>query len=152
MSISIPSGVFTTYREFADAMISDFGINCTLYFETISTTETSVSPTKQKRRMSLDPVAPEFGRGSQSYETTTTTSTVKLRVYWSRRDWVKVGNFDIPDLSIQTIGYMTDLESLKKADKMSINNGENFEFELIGEPFPHGIKQDRYVICYWRRI
>ena len=50
-----------------------------------------------------------------------TTEDITLRIYWNRKFWVDIGiPIDIPDGSIQTISYMTDLE--KKEAKYLIPN------------------------------
>ena len=44
------------------------------------------------------------------------TEDIKIKVYWNRRDWVKVGgNIVTPDNGIQTIFFATDLPKFQKA-------------------------------------
>ena len=151
--ISIPSGVYTKYREAADLMITEFGQTCTLEYSTITTTTSSPDIKKRKVMNLKQSSAPSsFGRGEESYKNVVTTEDITMRVYWSKKDWVKVGDFEHPDNSIQTIGYLTDLKSVKRSNKMKIDNGEVFEFQLIGEPVPHGLLQDRYILCFWKRV
>jgi hypothetical protein len=134
MAISIPSTVFTKYKEFADAMIADFGVNCKL----------------QDRND-----AAGFARGSKKFKTVENTEDIKLRVYWNRKDWVKVGEIDIPDGAIQTIGYLSDFTSINKAKALIVNSDidgyREYRFIKAAEPFPWGFKQDRYMVCFWTR-
>lgn len=158
MAINIPSTVFTKYQEFADGMISNFGINCQLvYTEKVEEITESVPRVKQRRSLNIqnrnDPAA--FARGSKKYKTVENTEDIKLRVYWNRKDWVKIGEIDVPDGAIQTIGYLTDLPKVNKAKSLIVNTDvsgyERYDFVKTAEPFPYGLQQNRYFVCFWSR-
>ena len=54
MAITIPSTVFTKYKEFADGMISNFGVTCQLiYTEKIEEISESVPRPKQRRSLNI---------------------------------------------------------------------------------------------------
>ncbi len=166
MAITIPSGIFTKYNEFGDAMISNFGVRCTLVYPEKRVECTNCSPvTFGGRSTSIyktgGPVP--FSTGmicplceGKGFHITENTEKIRLRVYWNRKQWVDVGfNADIPDNVIQTIGYMTDLPKIEKAKTLSVHETiagyGTMEFTREGESYPHGFKQDRYVITFWRR-
>jgi hypothetical protein len=158
MAISIPSTVFTKYKEFADAMIADFGVNCKLvYTEQVEEISEDVPRVKQRRSMNIQDRndAAGFARGSKKFKTVENTEDIKLRVYWNRKDWVKVGEIDIPDGAIQTIGYLSDFTSINKAKALIVNSDidgyREYRFIKASEPFPWGFKQDRYMVCFWTR-
>ena len=62
---------------------------------------------------------------------------------------------DVPDNVIQTVGYMTDLPKIEKAKALSVHETiagyGTMKFTREGESYPHGFKQDRYVVTFWRR-
>lgn len=156
--VSIPSGVFTKYNEFADAMIADFGVNCQLvYTEKIEEISESIPRPKQRRSLNVQDRndSSGFSRGTKKYKTVENTENIKLRVYWNKKDWIKIGDIDVPDGSIQTIGYLTDITKINKAKALIVNTDvdgyEEYRFEKTAESFPWGFKQNRYVVCFWSR-
>ena len=84
------------------------------------------------------------------------TEDIKLKVYWDNRAWIKVSNdIVVPDNSIQTISYMTDLPKILRAKELIVHKdiedyGE-IRFKRAGEYYPMGLKQNRYVACFWER-
>ena len=65
---------------------------------------------------------------------------------------------DVPDGSMQTISYMTDLEKINKA-KYIIPNYDGIEkydqgrYERAGSSYPQGFKQNetKYIVTFWTR-
>lgn len=158
MAINIPKAVFDKYKEFADAMISDFGVTCKLvHLDQIQEISENVPRAKQKRSLSIqdrsDPTA--FARGSKKFKTVETTEDITLRVYWGKKDWIKVGDIDVPDGSVQTIGYLSDITRINKAKSIIINSDNDgikeYTFVKAAEAFPFGFKKDRYAVCFWKR-
>ena len=158
MTINIPSDVFSKYEEFADAMIADFGVACKLvYIEQVQEITESVPRAKQRRTMDIqdrnDPAG--FARGSDTYKTVENTENITLRVYWNKKDWVKIGDLNLPDGAIQTIGYLTDLTKINKAASLIVNSDNDgyreFRFVKAAEPTPWGLQKDRYCVCHWKR-
>ena len=84
------------------------------------------------------------------------TEDITLKVYWDNRSWIKVGkDIVVPDNSIQTIGYMTDLPKILRAKELIVHKGikdyGELRFIRSGEHYPVGLKQDRYFACFWER-
>ena len=156
--VSIPSAVFDKYKEFADEMITSFGVNCNLvYTSQVEVISESVPHVKQRRGLSLqnrNDVA-GFSRGDSTFKTVENTETVKLRVYHSKKDFIKISGFEVPDGAIQTIGYLSDLTKLNKAVALitdtQLAGHESFRYTRIHEPIPHAFKHDRYIVCFWER-
>jgi hypothetical protein len=158
MAINIPETVFSKYEEFADAMIADFGVSCTLiYTDEVESISDSVPQVKQRRSMNIqdrnDPAA--FARGTSTFRTVESTESITLRVYRTPKDFIKVSNMVVPDGAIQTIGYLSDLTKINKAKAAIMDAGlaghEEYRYVKTGEPAPFGFKHRRYIVCYWKR-
>ena len=73
--------------------------------------------------------------------------------------WVKIGpSIDIPDGSIQTIAYMTDLPKIEQCKYMipnydGIEKYDKAKYEKNGPSFPQGFKQNetKYIVTFWNR-
>ena len=61
----------------------------------------------------------------------------------------------IPDNAIQTIFFATDLDKIVRAKELiahkDIKDIQEMRFKKFGEPFPMGLKQNRYFGCFWER-
>ena len=84
------------------------------------------------------------------------TEDIKLKVYWDSKSWTKIGgDMVIPDGSIQTIFYATDLDKIMRAKELIVHKDiktlRELRFKKHGEPFPMGLKQSRYFGCFWER-
>ena len=157
----IPEDVFNIYKETVDYMIDDaFGVICQLV--SIEKIETIVSNPETNNIPSRNSINAHRKRGGD-YDRGTVTVTeqevlteVKLRCYWDRRDWMKMGgNVVAPDADLQTIGYMEDMPELMKAKALISHKGikeyGEQRYVRVVDPMPWGIKKDRYVVCYWKR-
>ena len=157
--VTIPSGVFTKYAEFAEAMLasSGFGIACKLvYTEKIQTIDQTVPNIKQRKVMNLQNISPDSGfkRGDTSFKTVETTEDITLRVYWDKKDFKRFGNIEVPDGSIMTIGKYSDLSNINKAKALLINTDKTghieWRFTKSSEPTMHGL-DNNYFMCFWSR-
>jgi hypothetical protein len=157
--VTIPSGVFTKYAEFADAMLasSGFGISCKLiYTEKIQTIDQTVPNIKQRKLMNLQDTSPDSGfrRGTTSFKTVENTEDITLRVYWDKKDFKKFGNIEVPDGSVMTIGAYADLTKINRAKALIINTDRtgNVEWKFVrsSEPTLHGL-DNNYFMCFWSR-
>ena len=94
------------------------------------------------------------GQGSKPVEV---EGTVKLRVYWTEKDWKKVGysSIQVPDGSVMTLGYLSDMPELLKTNELIVNSAQsgyaNWRYRLSGEPFAHGFGKNRYCAAFWSR-
>lgn len=157
--VTIPSGVFTKYAEFADAMLasSGFGMSCKLvYTDKIQVIDSSVPEIKQRKLMNLQNVSPQSGfkRGETSYKTVETTENITLRVYWDKKDFKRFGNIEVPDGAVMTIGAYADLSKINRANKLLLNTDRTghveWSFTKVSEPILHGLNQN-YFMCFWGR-
>lgn len=157
--VLIPSGVFTKYAEFADAMLasSGFGTLCKIvYTEKIQTIDETVPGIKQRKLMNLQDISPDSGfrRGTTSFKTVETTENITLRVYWDKKDFKKFGNIEVRDGSIMTIGKYSDLSNINRAKALLINTDKTghieWRFTKSSEPTLHGL-DNNYFMCFWSR-
>lgn len=90
------------------------------------------------------------------YKLDTPTEVINLRVYWTKKDWVKsVGNIAIPDGSIMVIGFITDLPKFLKCTEIKISNETagyiDYKYIRSAEPFPWGLRKKRYFVGFLTR-
>jgi len=161
----IPDSVFTTYKQFADDFISDnFGVNCKLVYPekriVCANCVTSPMPGASKNVYRNGGPAPfSFGLcpmcGGEGYSSEETTETIKMRVYFNPKDWVKVANVNTENAMAQTIGFIYDMPKIARANYVILNSDQDgykeWKFSLLREPLPHGFKRDRYFVAYWQR-
>ena len=124
MAITIPSAVFTKYQEFADGMISNFGITCQLvYTEKIEEITDTVPRAKQRRSLNVQDRndSAGFARGSKIQTIGYLTDLPKLN-----KAKALIANKDV-------------------------NGYEEYRFVKAAEPIPYGLQQNRYVVCFWSR-
>ena len=168
MTFNIPSDIFDGYN---DAVSSIFNRTATLVYPvkkedcpnctlgTMGTRNRSVSvytvggPYPFERGMPCPYCA---GKGFKGVEA---TDTISLRIYWDKKSWVKTGaEINIPDGSIQTVSYMTDLDKIQKCNHMiplydGIQNYEvNARYSKASASFPQGFNQNltKYVVTFWK--
>lgn len=154
----IPSGIFTKYGSIADEMLSTFGISCKLvYVDKIQVSATAAPTPKKIKVMNLQNMGPDTGfkRGNTSFKTVETTDDITLRVYWSKKDFRKIGEIDLPDGSIMAIGNYSDLTNINKASFLLIHSDrtghKEWKFQKAAEPVVFGL-DDNYLASYWSRV
>ena len=167
MAINIPASVFTTYNE-AVLLFTRTGTlvypekreqcpNC--YMDTMGTRNRSISNYRSGGPYPFERGMPCPYCNGKGYKAVETTEDITLRIYWNRKFWVDIGiPIDIPDGSIQTISYMTDLEKINKAKYLipnydGIEKYDNGRYERAGSSYPQGFKQNetKYVVTFWTR-
>lgn len=162
----VPDEIFQKYRDVVDEFTNTtFGINCRLEYppkeiaciNCIYDVQNKKSTNKYKTG---GPIPFSFGIcphcNGRGFKPEIQTDIIKLRVYWDKKSWLKVGiPLNIPDGMVQAIGFMSDLPKIKKSQKAVLNSDQeghnSWAYKLSGEPIPHGFGRDRYVITYWER-
>lgn len=158
MPINIPQSVFDKYNDVIDSTFNIFGVTCKLVFiekvEEISVTYDNVPSNRSinahRRSTEL------YRRENKVIKEVEKTEDIKLKVYWDSKNWTKIGGDIVsPNNGIQTIFFATDLDKIMRAKKLIVHNGiqdqREFTFTKFGEPFPMGLKHDRYFGCFWER-
>jgi hypothetical protein len=158
MPINIPQSVFDKYYDVVDSTFTIFGVTCQLVYiekvEEISNTFDNIpgnpSINAHRRKQGLHKRQNKVIREVEKLE------DINIKVYWDSKSWTKVGSdMVIPDNSIQTIFYATDLHRIMRAKELIAHKGikdlKEMRFKKMGEPFPMGLKQERYFGCFWER-
>src|SRR6056300_1436994 len=126
MPINIPESVFTKYYDIIDSTINDiFGIDCQLVFtekvEEISDTFDNIPYNKSvnaHRRRSDN-----YKRGEKTFKEVEKKETIRLKVYWDSKSWIKAGgDIVVPDNSIQTIFFASDLDKVMRAKYLLVHD------------------------------
>jgi len=159
MPINIPESVFDKYYDIIDSTITNiFGIDCELVFtekvEEISDSFDNIPHNRSinvHRRSNTD-----YKRGEKSFKEVETRETIRIKVYWDSKSWIKVGgDIVVPDNSIQTIFFASDLDKIMRANYLHVHKNieelRDYKFTKFGEPFPMGLRQNRYFGCFWQR-
>lgn len=167
MSFSIPAELFSLHEEIADYFIDG----------EIGETAQLIYPSKKTEcdNCKIDPVT---GQSSNIYKTggpipftnhtlcprcngegrlnLPNSDNINLRVYWDAKSWIDVGiDFNIADSVAMTIGYMSDLHKLEKAQQIVLENTlsgiRRYSCERLGEAVPWGFRR-RYFLQYLKRF
>lgn len=160
MPVNVPESVFDKYYDVIDSTFNIFGVTCQLVsinkVEEINTIPNNNIP--EKNSINAHRIrGGDYERGQKIIREIETLTDIKLKVYWDQKNWVNVGgNIVIPDGSIQTIGFMTDLPKVLQAKALLVHKGikdyKELRFERIGEHIPMGLRQNRYFGCMWKRV
>jgi hypothetical protein len=160
MSINIPQSVFDKYNEGIDYTIERFGVMCQLVSidKLEETTKNPHNNIPDKNSINAHRIrGTEYDRGNKTIREIETVTSIKLKVYWDSKSWINVaGSIQIPDNSIQTIGYMSDLPKILQAKSLIVHEGikeyKEIKFQRAGEHIAMGFGQNRYFACFWSRI
>ena len=159
MPVSIPESVFDKYFDVIDSTFDIFGVTCQLVsidvLEMLEEEFDNLPPTNSinpHRRVNTD-----YNRGDIAYVEVEKLEDVTLKVYWDRRNWIKIADdINAPDGSIQTICFATDLPKILRAKELIVHKGVKdileMRFQRSGECYPMGLKQDKYFGCFWERV
>lgn len=165
--MEIPQKIFDMYYETVDDFIDlNFGVNCTLFYgpkknicpNCIFNPVTGKSSNQYKAGGPIsfqDSICPYCD--GDGYTNTEAIEDIKLRVYFSKKDWVKI---EIPvlikDGAVQIIGHITDMPKIRKARQVRVcaelEGYENFDFTLAGAPSPWGFRRNKYFVAFMNRV
>lgn len=167
---SIPSGVFSIYKEAVDAMLANDYLSSESTVVYPDKAESCSNCTNQQmgsgqgmvnRYKHGGPMPFYFGKcpmcGGNGYRMNNTTESLRLRIYWTQKEWKRLGvTVSKPESSVVIIGFLSDLGKIKMANKIIlVNNAQkygNFTFQLAGEPVLHGFGKDRYFLAILERV
>lgn len=159
MPITIPESVFQKYYDVIDSTITNiFGIDCDLIFvETIEEVSNTFDNIPQNKSINAHRQnTGDYKRENKTFREVEKRETIRLKVYWDSKSWVKVGGDIVaPDTGIQTIFFATDLDKIMRAKYLAVHqtiaDKREYRFVKQGEPFPMGLRQNRYFGCFWKR-
>jgi len=159
MPVYVPESVFDIYYDVIDSTFDIFGVSCQLV--SINKVEEQIydpnNNVPDRNSINAHRIrGGDYERSNVIIKEVETFTPIKLKVYWDPKNWIGVGgNLNIPDGSIQTIGFMTDLPKILQAKALivhkDIKDYKQLRFERIGEHIPMGLRQNRYFGCMWKR-
>lgn len=86
------------------------------------------------------------------------SETIKLRVYFNKRDFIKIekgAGIVIDADTIQIIGYMADLPKLERAQELVVDTNvegyKQYSFQPLSAPLPWGFRHNNYFVQFWKR-
>lgn len=158
MPVTIPESVFDKYYDVIDSTFTIFGVTCQLVYiekvEEIADTYDNIPQNKSinSHRRSDD----SYRRQDKVIREVEKLEDIVLKVYWERKNFTKVSSeISVPDNSIQTIFFATDLAKIKRAKELIVHKGikdsQEMRFTRSGEAFPMGLRKNRYFGCFWER-
>lgn len=160
MSINIPANIFDKYNEVVDYMLENdnFSRICTLHYPTIKEVCVhcvGLAGNSVNSNQYGGPAPFNFNScvycGGAGYREKEVTGTIRLRIFWRPRDWIKSGNIAMPDATCQVIGKVSDFENFMSAQYISLISQEGIlekDYKLSGKPFLHGFGKTRYFVAY----
>lgn len=162
----IPQSLFDKYNDAVDAMINtNFGVDCKCVYPPLKTqcvncVFDSIGRKSANKYAHGGPAPFNFGIcpvcGGSGYRETESFDTIKLRVYYTPRDFKKIsGNVEVPMGGLMVIGFLTDVFKLKNSARVIVNSTlegvASGAYELSGEPQPWGFKRNRYFMAVLQR-
>ena len=158
MPVNIPQTVFDKYFDVVDSTFTIFGVTCQLvYIEKVEEISDTFDNIPENRSInSHRRNQPQYKRQNKVIKEVEKLEDILIKVYWDSKSWTKVGgDMVIPDGSIQTIFFATDLDKIMRAKELIVHKDikdlREMRFKKHGEPFPMGLKQNRYFGCFWER-
>lgn len=160
--VRIPESMKAKYKQLANDLIDyNVGITCTLYYppKRVECSECSTGQVGGGSAGKFDHGGPNFYPNSKcnncdnlGYKEVPQTDTIKLRVYFSPKDFVKIGNHQLNDETIQVIGKMSDISKFEKAQEVKITTGAlTCKAVKRGSTQSHGLN-DQWFISYMDRV
>lgn len=160
MPVNVPESVFDKYYDVIDSTFTIFGVTCQLV--SIDKVEEIVynpaNNVPEKNSINAHRIRNgDYERQQKVIKEVEVLKDIKLKVYWDQRQWINAGGgIQVPDGSIQTIGFMTDLPEVLKAKALIVHKDvkdyKEMRFERLGEHIPAGLRQNRYFACMWKRV
>tara|TARA_Y100001938_G_scaffold8759_1_gene10677 strand:+ start:859 stop:1341 length:483 start_codon:yes stop_codon:yes gene_type:complete len=158
MPVNIPESVFDKYYDVVDSTFNIFGVTCQLvYVEQVEQIVSTTDNIPDNRSVNAHRrTQPQYTRNNKVIKEVEKIEDIKLKVYWDSKSWTKVGaDMVIPDNSIQTIFFATDHGKIMRAKEIIVHKDikdlKEMRFKKFGEPFPMGLRQNRYFGCFWER-
>lgn len=160
MTISIPQNLFDLYNSAMDTFLENdnFSRLCTIVYPSTRIPCGQCNVGSPNVYSHGGPAL--FGNenctecGGRGYKESEVTDSIRLRIYWNKKNWILGGAGVIGSASVQVIGYISDLPKLIRADSVilvSENHESETTYRISGEPFYHGFGKNRYFVTYLER-
>jgi len=162
MTINIPNSIWDKYYEACDFFLDDnhIGRASTIVYppKRVDCTNcvTPVGSTTTNVYRHGGPMPFNFGScpmcGGNGYKEEESTDSIRLRIYWSRADWIRIVNSIVAeDAEVMVIGYMADITTFRRASNILLaddNKEADYRATVVGKPTPWGFGRDRYFVGF----
>lgn len=162
MTVVIPDSVWDKYNEACDFFLDNdhIGKSCTIVYPPKKTPcnncITPVGASNTNIYRDGGPAPFNFGScpvcGGSGYKETESIESIRLRIYWNRKDWIRIaGSIVSDDADVMIIGYMTDIIKVKRASNLILaneNNEAQYRASIVGQPTPWGFGRKRYFLAF----
>lgn len=163
----IPQAIYENYIKYTESMINELGVSCVVVYPPVKincencyfNTMPGLGGTNVYRPGGPYPFTSGlcpycYGKG---FKEDKQTENIKIRAYFDKKSWVKMNvPIGIADNGVMTIGFMADLAKIKRCQSIIIpaelSLTERFEYTLLGEPIPWGLKRDAYFVAFFNRF
>lgn len=160
MAYKIPKStvdkLFKTYHGLVDQAYEMFAVECDVIY----------LPKIEAQSQDLDNHIPEFNsinsrrrsspdiydNSNQTIIHTENSEKVRLRIYWSAKDWQSVyGYTTVPENHVMFLAYLRDSLKLNSAVKARFTDkvGNVYIFNRQSECIPYAFNKDRYCSSIW---
>jgi len=170
MTVSLPSGIFDIYHDVMNNVFlshDGFSSICTVFYPPVREACVNCNTNHfggQSSNVYQHGGPAPFNNiacvacGGNGYREREVTDTLRLRIYWSKKDWITnvnmVDNIVIPEADAQIIGKISDMPKILQAQNIkpvSQNKSIDQRYVLQGEPFLHGFGKSHYFVAYIKR-
>ncbi len=162
MSINIPDDIFEKYNEVCDYLLSNnaFSRLCTIYFPpdriVCDNHPFNTGGSIYQHGGPANDIADHcIYCGGQGYRDREVTDTIRLRIYWNSKNWIKSGGANIADASVQVIGSISDLPKLLSCESIELVSEQQEirgSYKLLGKPFYHGFGKNNYFVAFLKAV
>jgi len=150
----IPKEIFLTYEVFADAMITDLGTDCLIKYPP-TPVNTAINVPDFKYSKTLRPYAQNpqdtFIHDQEQIKASDSETSIRMRVYWTPKEFQKIGGLVYPEATVQTIGYYSDITKILGAIELWPDHQKGFCLVPVGNPVPWGLRKSRYFVAFWKQ-
>lgn len=146
----IPNEIFDQYYEIVDSLYANPNIGDDTKLVRLTKTECpNCVPGSSSVYKTGGPIPFSLGVcpycGGSNYIESETVDNIRLRTYTDKRKWLKIGNTDIPDGSVQILGKIQDLTKVMQASYMIFFPLSDWKYKLDSDPFPYGFGKRNFV-------
>ena len=160
MTISIPQKLFDLYNSAMDTFLENdnFSRLCTILYPSVKVPCSQCNVGGGNVYSHGGPALAGNDNcvycGGVGYKDSEVTDSIRLRIYWNKKNWIPNQPGVVSDALVQVIGYARDLPKFLRADSiLLVSEQKELEqnYRITGDPFYHGFGKNRYFVAYLGR-
>lgn len=167
MTLSLNDGIFDKYNEACDYLLdSNFtGRSCTIVYppkkvECENCIPKPLGADSNSVYKHGGPMPFSFGNcpmcGGKGFKEIENFDTIRLRIYWTRKEWLKIANsIAVDNADVMVIGYISDLPKIQQSIEIKLAKDQSeaeYKCNLAGKPTPWGFGKNRYFAALLKGI